>query len=244
MSNEQQFEISQGRTGGAWKMLIYGTPGVGKSTFGTAAPSPFFLDLENGLKEVDCHKTKKRLTSLDDVLNWLRWFIKSEYKTIVIDTVDELEKFLAAKVIGEYNKDNRPVKTIADIPYGRGGDLLVAEWRRFIEIMDHIHDAGKNILFVGHEQIVKFENPTDANFDFYTVNVHKKAAPVLTAKLDAVLFARFETVVKGTANGKGKAASTGERILCTNQGASWVAKNRYNLPETMPIGKDVFSKIQ
>lgn len=237
-------EIIRGRSPAAWKALIYSAPGVGKSTLAAHAPRPLFLDLENGLSRIDCDKTP-HLKSMEDVLKWLRFVLKSkDFDTAVLDTVDEVEKFLSAEVIAEWNLDARiKVKTVSDIPYGRGGDLLVAKWRGFIEVIEHLHAAGKNVLLIGHEQIVKFENPTGDNYDFVTVNVHKKAAPVVIAKLDAVFYARFETIVKDTDAGKGKAVATGRRILHTQHGASFVAKSRFNLPATVPMEPSLFERL-
>lgn len=238
------FRVIKGIQPAAWKMLVYGVPGVGKSSFAAFAPSPIFLDLENGLGRIDCVKTPHRLQTLDEVMDWLRWFVRAgEYKTVVIDTIDELERLLATKVVEEWNRNNAKVKTVSDIPYGRGGDLLVNEWRQFMQIFEYIYSVGKNVLLIGHEQVIKFENPTDANYDFYTVNIHKKSAPVVTAKLDAVLFARFETVIKSAKDGKGKAVTTGDRVLYTTQGASWVAKNRFRLDGVVPMDESLFEKI-
>jgi hypothetical protein len=151
---------------------------------------------------------------------------------------------LSEKVVETWNLSNKRVKTVGDIPYGRGGDLIVAEWREMIGYFDRVVEAGKNVLLIGHEQIVKFENPTDANYDFYTVNIHKKAAPVVVAKLDAVLFARLETAVKGD-DEKGKAISTGRRLLHTSQAASYVAKNRFGLGEVIDMdGPTLFASIK
>lgn len=226
-----------------WSMLVYGLPGVGKSTLATHAPAPYFLNLENGLKRIACPKSP-RLTTYAEVIDELRSFIKSDYKTVVVDTLDKLDEMFAARAVESYNSSNRvQARTVADVPYGRGGDLMVAEWRSFIEILDKIDDAGKNVLLIGHEQITGFKNPADADFDFYTVNVHKKAAPVIIAKMDAVLFAQFETVVKDKDKGRGKASTTGERILRTEQGASWIAKNRFALPDTVPMDAELFTKI-
>jgi Cdc6-like AAA superfamily ATPase len=239
------FQVTRGVVASPWKILVYGRPGIGKSTLATFAPSPLFLDLENGLSRVNCAKTPKRLTSLNEVKDWLRWFLRDpEFKTVVIDTIDELERFLAINVVTAWNAGNKKVKTVADIPYGRGGELLVAEWKEVIDIFDHITAAGKNILLIGHEQINKFENPSDDNYNFYSVNLHKKCEPVVTAKLDAVLYARYETIVKDADDGKGKAAVTGKRVLSTNHGGSFVAKNRFSLPETMDMDKSVFDAIQ
>jgi len=239
------FQPISGISPKAWRVLIYGGPGVGKSSWAAMAPEALFLDLENGLDRVDCNKTPTKLQTLEQVVDWLRWFVKSSvYTTVIIDTVDELEKMLAAKVVEEYNRDNKKVKTVADIPYGRGGDLLVAEWRGFLQKLEYVHNAGKNVILVGHEQVIKFENPTDANYDFYTVNIHKKAAPVVAAKLDAVFFAHYETAVRGAKDGKGKATTTGERILETQQGASWIAKNRFGLEGTVPMNANVFEQMK
>lgn len=238
------YQIKRGVTPSAWKILIYGRPGVGKSTLATHAPSPFFLDLENGLKRVDCAKTPNPLTSFDEVVGWLRWFVKNqEFKTVVIDTIDALERFLAQRVVEAWNRGNKQVKTVADIPYGRGGDLLVAEWMGVIDIFNKVETAGKNIILTGHEQINKFENPIDDNFDFYSVNIHKKTAPVVTAKLDAVFYARFETIVKDATDGKGKAVTTGRRVLSTNHAGSFVAKSRFKLPDVVEMNDQFFQAI-
>lgn len=247
----KEFKPIRGKVASPWKALIYGQPGVGKSSLANQAPGVFFLDLENGLNRIDCWKTPERLLTYEDIVSWMKWAIENpEVKTIAIDTIDEMEKILAAKALALYNEDVRsPVSTLADIPYGRGADLLVSEWRKFIEIIERVVARGKNLLLIGHEQVQKFENPSDANYDFYTVNLHKKAAPVVIAKLDAVLFARFENIVKGAVDNKGKelpkgkAVSTGQRVLVTTQGASWIAKNRMNLEETMPMTGEVFARM-
>lgn len=232
---EPPFKILRGKQPAAWKALIYGVPGVGKSSLGAYAPAPLFLDLENGLKWIDCAKTA-HLTDLEEVKEALRYVIReADFKTAVIDTIDELEKMLSKRVVDGWNASNKTrVKTVADIPYGRGGELLVAEWKAVIEIFDKVVAAGKNVLLIGHQQVIKFENPSDANFDFYTVNVHKKVGPLVIAKLDAVLFAHYETIVKGDGE-KGKAVATGKRVLNTEAGASYEAKNRFSLPPQISL---------
>lgn len=247
-----EFQTVRGKRAAPWKALIFGVPGVGKSSLAAQAPGVFFLDLENGLDRIDCWRTPTRLTTYQELIKWMKWAIENpEVKTIAIDTIDEVEKILAQKALDLYNAEVKTqATTISDVPYGRGTDLLVAEWRRFIDVIERVHARGKNVLFVGHEQVQKFENPSDANYDFYTVNLHKKTAPVVIAKLDACLFAKYESIVKGAVDNKGrelpkgKAVGTGSRVLVTQQGGSWVAKNRFGLPEQVEMNAKIFEMFQ
>jgi hypothetical protein len=36
--------------------MLYGTHGIGKSTFASCAPKPIFIQTEDGLGEIDCDK--------------------------------------------------------------------------------------------------------------------------------------------------------------------------------------------
>ena len=49
------------------KCLLYGTHGIGKSTWAAGAPGCIMLNLEDGLNNIDCQRTE-HLTTLDAVL--------------------------------------------------------------------------------------------------------------------------------------------------------------------------------
>ena len=38
------------------RLVLYGTEGIGKSTFGSQCPAPVFIQTEDGLAEIDCDK--------------------------------------------------------------------------------------------------------------------------------------------------------------------------------------------
>lgn len=243
----QEFKTSKGRHPSAWMVAIYGQPSVGKSELAAKAPGAFFLDLENGLRYIDCWKTEDRITTYDDVIKWMTWAAHNdEVKTLVFDTLDELEKMLQVRAVEAYNRDaKKKVSDYPEIPYGRGPDFLTYEWRRFLDLCDRFRGRGRNVLFVGHEAIQKFANPTDSDFNYYSPNIEKKAIPVFLAKLDAMLFARFEVLLKEVNDdGKGKAVGTGRRILFTNNGTSWVGKNRFSLEPQVEMNAALFERLK
>ncbi|GDY15042.1 hypothetical protein LBMAG53_39200 [Planctomycetota bacterium] len=100
--------ILTGAKPGPRRMLVYGTAGIGKSTFATCAPSPIVIQTEDGLGEIDCHKFPVAQT-FTDVMNALAALYQEDhrYRTVVIDSLDWLERVIHAEVCR-----NRQVPTI------------------------------------------------------------------------------------------------------------------------------------
>jgi hypothetical protein len=147
---------------------------------------------------------------------------------------------LSQKLCDAHNKDN-----LDDFGYGKGYNMLAIEWRNFISNLNYFTKAGKNVLLVAHEKVEKVEDPTSENYDRFQLNIHKKTAPVVTAKMDAVLFARGEVILherKGSIEKK-RATGTGQRVLHCLESPCWVAKNRFGLPEKMEMNPQIFEII-
>ena len=82
------------------KCLIYGEPGVGKTTFAATAPNVLFVDVEHGTNSLLNSKEFNNVQVLS-IKDWndieeLYWELKAgalpEIETIVIDTISELQK--------------------------------------------------------------------------------------------------------------------------------------------------------
>lgn len=233
--------LKTGTEPGPWSMLIYGTPGSGKSTLAAKAPGALVLDFEHGLRHIDTRKTDP-IEDYDTFIEWLRFAYKDpDTKTVVLDGLGRCEAILIQKILTENNKE-----TLNDFGYGKGHLILVQEWRKVFGYLEKIKAAGKNILLIGHEQIQKFEDPATENYDRFSLQLEKKSGYYLISQVDAVLFARYEMAVKereGSINKK-RAVGTGERKLHTEERPAWVAKNRFGLPEEIPMDESLFERIQ
>lgn len=91
--------ILTGAKPGPRRMLVYGTAGIGKSTFATCAPSPIVIQTEDGLGEIDCHKfpVASSLAAVPENLGAL-YAEDHPYRTVVIDSLDWLERLIWARV--------------------------------------------------------------------------------------------------------------------------------------------------
>ena len=232
--------ITKGREAQPPRIMIYGSEGVGKSTFAALAPNPVFVQTEDGLSEIDCSKFPLA-KSFDDVVLQLQAVRdeQHEYGTVVIDSLDWLERLVWDRVCADYG-----VKSIekADGGYGKGYVHALTYWRQIVSLLNDIRARkGMAVILIAHAAVERFEDPEHAAYDRYTPRLHKKACSLVCEWVDAVLFASRRMRVDSTT---GKAAPVGadggERILRTNGSPACIAKNRFGLPTELPLSWSAF----
>lgn len=231
--------IKKGRVDAPLRVLLYGVEGVGKSTFAMRAPSPIFLNQEKGTEELAVARFPEPET-WTDVFDAIRVLeaTPSEYKTLVIDPVNWLEPLCWAHVCTKNNW-----QTIEEPGYGKGYDAALDEWRVFIAALDRLRDArSMHIILLAHAQVKSFSDPeADASFDRYQIAMNQKAAGLLKQWSSAVLFAKHELYAhKDKTTKRVRGVSSGARQLFTQWSAAYDAKNRYHLPETLPLSWEEF----
>jgi len=219
---------------------LYGTQGIGKSTFGASAPGSIFLPTEDGLADIDCARFPL-LRSVPEVLDAISSLYTEdhEFRSVVVDSLDWLEPLIWQHVV-ETHGAARGCKSIEDFGYGKGYLLATDTWRQIIEGLAALRrDRKMHIILLAHAMIQRFEDPTTASYDRYMPRLHKGAAALVQEACDEVLFARYRVYVREEAKGFGgkaaKGAGHGERIVCTEERPSHAAKNRLSLPYEMPL---------
>ena len=228
--------ITRGKLPGAKKVVIYGTEGIGKSTFASRFPDPVFIDTEGSTKDMDVARFDKP-TSWPMLLQQVQYVIghPETCRTLVIDTADWAEQLEIEDPCARKNWSG-----IEDAGYGKGYQYSAEEFGKLLNLLTEVTEKGVHVVLTAHAWLRKVELPDEmGSYDHWEMKTSKKVAPMIREWADMVLFANYKTVVvnvdgKGTQKGKNKAQG-GKRVMYTTHHPCWDAKNRYDLPDEVPF---------
>lgn len=239
------FAITSGKQQKAKKVVFYGPEGIGKSTFASKFPDPLFIDTEGSTTELDVKRYPKP-TSWEMLLQEVREIIQLKpCRTLVIDTADWAERLCTEHICASHGK-----KGVEDFGYGNGYTYIAEEWGRFLNLLQDVIDISNiNVVLTAHAIIRKFEQPNEMGaYDRYELKLGKKTtaqtAPITKEWADMVLFANYKTFsVAVDDKGKKHKAQGGQRVMYTTHHPCWDAKNRYGLPEELPLDYSTIAHI-
>ena len=190
------------------KMLVYGQPGIGKTTLALSSPQPVLFDFDGGISRVNkAHQCPTlQVKSWDEALAALDELEKGETpcKTIVIDTAGKMLDFMS-----DYIMRNDPKMKMRD------GSLALKGYGQrkvmFVNLIKRISLMGKNVVFVAHEKEDK---------DGET----RRVRPDMSGSSLGDLIKELDLVGYMQAFGR-------ERTICWTPNEQYYAKNTCNLPE-------------
>ena len=215
-------------------MVIYGPGGIGKTTFGATMNKPIIVQAEDGIGKIECphFPVASTYTEFEDNL---RALINddSEYKTVVIDSLDWLETLMHEHVC---LKNGWP--DISAPAYGKGYAACLETWKEYLGLLNQLRAKGFTILQIAHNEVKRYEDPSSEPHDRHQIKLHRKAADLIIEHSDAVFFANYKigTIqVKGKGGGMTTKLKQGDRTIFTQETPGFQAKNRFGLDSEMPF---------
>ena len=224
-------------------MLIYAPEGTGKTTFAVKAPSPYFFDLEKGTRSMDVARWDKAKT-IGDVFQAMNQFYttKHEFKTLVIDSLSELERLITKQVVQDEGVTN--IEQVGG-GFGKGDKIALNYWEQFRNGINILREhRGINIIMTAHADVKTFTDPaTNSAYDRYQLRLAKGASAMIREWVEFVGFGNFVTYTKGKENAKHKAYGDGVRKLYTERRPAFDAKNRLGLPLEMDLDYEAYKNF-
>ena len=224
--------ITKGKIKSALKVVVYGQEGVGKSTFASKFPNPVFIDTEGSTKQLDVARFDAP-TSWEMLLQQVDYIKKNNtgFQTLVIDTADWAEKLCIKKVCSKAQKDG-----IEDFGWGKGYVYVQEEFGKLLNSLEEVVQRGIHVVVTAHAKMNKVEQPDEMGaYDRWELKLTKQCSPMLKEWADMLLFANYKTLVVRTDDKKYKGQGGQQRIMYTAHTAAWDAKNRFDLPEVIPL---------
>jgi phage nucleotide-binding protein len=185
--------------------MIYGQPGIGKSTLACSAPQPVMLDFDGGIERVngahqcDCvqiSKWEEVYEALDEIKG------ANCYKSLIIDTIGKMLSYMEDFIKRTEPKMKLYDGTLSLKGYGKRKQM-------FIQLLKDTAIMGLNIIFVAHETEIK----RDDNI-VIRPEISGSAANELVKELDLV----------GYMEAYGK-----QRTICFDPSDKYYAKNTCNI---------------
>ncbi len=219
----------------ATKAVLYGPEGIGKTSFAAKAPNPLFIDTEGSTTRLNVRRLPAP-QSWAMVLEQVQWVIYNPQvcSTLVVDTADWAQRLCTDAVCARLK-----ISGIEDLGYGKGYAYVYEEFGRLLNLLDQVIDRGINVIVTAHAAMRKFEQPDEmGSYDRWELKLNNSQkcsiANMVKEWADMVLFANYETIVVKNENKKGKAQG-GQRVMYTAHHPCWDAKNRFDLPEKLPL---------
>lgn len=222
------------------RVCLFGVEGIGKSTFAAASPNPIYILTEDGLGslKVDHFPIATSFKDVMDAIGVL-YSDKHDFKTVVIDSLDWLEAIIQREIEQKYEAK--------DLAYGKGAVIAAERWREILDGLNALrNDKGMIVILIAHTTIKRFDSPEVEPYDRYQPKLQERSNAVCREWVDALMFANYKTIVKkddvGFNQTNNRGISTGERMLFTSERPAYMAKNRYNLPDSIPLSWDAFAE--
>lgn len=204
------------------KALVYGQPGLGKSTLALSTPNPVLFDFDGGVQRVNgaFQCVTLPVSCWDEVLLGLDELEKepNDFKTIVIDTAGKMLDFMSAYIIKQDPKMAMRDGSLSLKGYG-------ARKVMFINFLKRVSMMGKHVIFVAHEREEK-----DGELRIVRPEIGGSSQGDLIKELDLVGYMQ---------------AIGSERTISWTPQEKFYAKNTCNLPpmQKIPVIIDQQGKI-
>lgn len=207
--------------------LLYGMPKIGKSTFCANADGALFLATEAGLNNLSVYQIP--IATWPEFLQACQLIAAGEhqYRTIIIDTIDNLWKMCVAHILTKNNLQHE-----SDLNYGKGYDLIK---KPFTTALTALSLLPYGLIMISHAQEKDVKTKTGTQH-LIQPTIPNSARGIIMPMVDIILYAELEE------QHDNDGVITGyDRVIRTKPTTIYEAGDRTGrLPGTLPLDYTAF----
>ena len=226
------------------RILIYGDPGIGKTSLAASFPSPVFIQVEDGTPSDLELNSFGKIQDFESVMQALSALYAEDhdFKTVVIDSISEMESLVFSETCQRGDEKGNKKNNIEDYGYGKGYIYAQRVWREFLSGVNALrNDRGMSVVLIAHATVDRFDDPETVSYNRYEIDLHAKSVGAIERDMDAILLVKRAITVKSDDVGFNKSravAEGGSNIFIYTEGrAAFEAKNRYGMPPKIKFDK-------
>lgn len=214
-------------------ILLYGPPKIGKTTFASQAPGVLFLATEKGLGFLEAHSVT--IKSWEHFIEVMGEVAQGEhaFKTIAIDTIDNLVKLLALKLCEKHKVGHVSFDRLG---FGVGADMMAGEIARVLLKITNELELG--LILISHATTKNFKvSGSDDKETKIIPTLPDKVREVVVGHCDHILYAEIRE--GGVSGGKLQK----RHVMRTTASREYDAGSRLDgLPDPLPLKWSAFEE--
>lgn len=204
-----------------YTILLYGAPKVGKSTLAAQFEDAVFLATEPGLNALEVYQVP--VSSWQTFIDACKELSEGQhpFKTVVVDTVDNLFKFCSEAVMRKAG-----VQHESDLEWGKGWALVRDE---FLRVLNRLALLPYGLILISHAEFSNIKTPTKQIVKAIPT-MPKQSREIVLPIADFILYAE----VLDSADGQ-------TRVLRCQAAEQWDAGSRIEgFPDTIEMSYAAF----
>ena len=200
-------------------VLLYGNPGIGKTTaVGTIEGKTLIIDVDGGSQVLRGKTNIDILSICEDMEGWKEMMldlpeIAENYDTIVLDNLSELEKYMLVILAGTGKNEG--------VPEMRHYQQMQFALRNIARSLRDLREKGKNVI------VNAWSMPLDIEQEEGIIKTIQ--APMISKKISSELCGLFDIV--GYMHMRKDKDGENQRIIELSAAENYIAKNRFGTPD-------------